>query len=211
MPTLNEPSTGRIDVTVMYSTHDAFRRDLTRLRAAADSGRTGAPPVQAGWENFKRQLHVHHTVEDEALWPRLAAAVAARPLDAALVAEMEAEHEGLDPLLTVVDEAMARSDENLPALVRRLAEALGDHMAHEENSALPLIQEVLTPKDWKAFRSAMARRQGPSGAAVYVPWILDDTTQDQRARFLAAMPAPLAVVNRLLFEPRYRKRRYWGI
>ena len=58
-------------------------------------------------------------------------------------------------------------------------------MRHEEESALPLIQEACTPKDWKAFRGAMARRQGPKGAAMYVPWILDGLgAQDQR-RFLA--------------------------
>jgi iron-sulfur cluster repair protein YtfE (RIC family) len=165
----------------------------------------------AGWENFKRQLHVHHTVEDAVLWPRLVAAVAGRPNDTELVAEMEAEHASLDPLLTVVDEAVADQRSNLPELARRLSQVLGDHMRHEENSALPLIQEVLTPQDWDAFRKAMARRQGPSGAAVYVPWILDDATPEQRRRFLSAMPAPLGFVNRVVFEPRYRRRGLWNV
>jgi iron-sulfur cluster repair protein YtfE (RIC family) len=199
-----------IDVTIMYSTHDAFRRDLARLVAAADAGRTGTPTVMAGWENFKRQLHVHHTVEDAVLWPRLSAAVAGRPNGTELVAEMEAEHASLDPLLTVVDEAVADQRSNLPELARRLSQVLGDHMRHEENSALPLIQEVLTAQDWNAFRKAMARRQGPAGAAVYVPWILDDTTPEQRRRFLSAMPAPLGFVNWVVFEPRYRRRGLWG-
>jgi iron-sulfur cluster repair protein YtfE (RIC family) len=200
-----------IDVTIMHSTHDAFRRDLTRLVAAADAGRAGTPTVMAGWENFKRQLHVHHTVEDAVLWPRLSAAVAGRPNDTELVAQMEAEHASLDPLLTVVDEAVVGQRSNLQELARRLSGVLGDHMRHEENSALPLIQEVLTPQDWNAFRKAMARRQGPSGAAVYVPWILDDATPEQRRRFLSAMPAPLGLVNWAVFEPRYRRRGLWSV
>lgn len=67
---------GKVDVTVMYSTHDAFRRDLERLSLAAAAGRTDSDEVRAGWKNFKDQLHVHHSVEDAVLWPRVELAVA---------------------------------------------------------------------------------------------------------------------------------------
>lgn len=195
-----------IDFTLMYVTHDAFRRDLVRLRAAADTGRTDTSGFQAGWSNFKRQLEVHHSVEDAALWPRVTTAVAARPDDAALMRAMQAEHAGLDPLLDAVDQAIRPSGSCLAERIAELAAALNAHMTHEEDKALPLIREVLTPKDWDAFRRAMARRQGPSGAAAYVPWILDGATPDQRHRFLAAMPAPVGVINALLWERSYRKR-----
>jgi hypothetical protein len=83
-------------------------------------------------------------------------------------------------------------------------------MKHEEESALPLIQEVLTARDWDAFRSAMARRQGPRGAAVYIPWIVDGASPQDRRKFLDSMPGPVSVLNKLLWERRYRKRRLWG-
>jgi iron-sulfur cluster repair protein YtfE (RIC family) len=210
MDDAKQAAAGPIDFTLMYLTHDAFRRDLSRLHAAAESGRTAHPRVLAGWQNFQRQLVVHHTVEDTALWPRLAAAVADRPGDLDLVRQMEAEHATLDPLLAAVDRALPDPDPDLPDLVWRLLMTLNSHMTHEEDQALPLIQEVLTLEDWTAFRRAMARRQGPSGAAAYVPWILDEATPDQRSRFLHAMPAPVGVVNRLLWEPRYRRRGLWN-
>jgi len=208
MAITGHPLKTHIDFTLMYVTHDAFRRDLVRLREAVDGGRTDTPRFQAGWSNFKRQLEVHHTVEDAALWPRVAAAVseAARPDDAALLREMEAEHARLDPLLDAADDAIREHGPDLAQRIAELAAALNAHTAHEEEEALPLIQEVLTPKDWDAFRRAMARRQGPSGAAAYVPWILDGATADQRRRFLAAMPAPVKVINGLLWERRYRRR-----
>ena len=53
-----------IDFTMMYVTHDAFRRDLGRPKAAATAGTAQAPGVRAGWENFKAQLLLHHSVED---------------------------------------------------------------------------------------------------------------------------------------------------
>jgi hypothetical protein len=45
-----------IDFTMMYVTHDAFRRDLARFRAASAAGTAHAPGVRAGWENFRAHL-----------------------------------------------------------------------------------------------------------------------------------------------------------
>ena len=68
-----------IDFTMMYVTHDAFRRDLGRFTAASAAGTAHAPGVRAGWENFKAQLLLHHSVEDTHLWPRVRRATAGRP------------------------------------------------------------------------------------------------------------------------------------
>ncbi|AYF75180.1 hemerythrin domain-containing protein [Nocardia yunnanensis] len=199
-----------IDFTLMYLTHDAFRRDLDRLTAAVAAGRAASPGVRAGWANFTRQLHVHHTVEDSALWPPVLARLADRPADVTLMADMEAEHAALDPALHAVDEALRTASPDLAIHVHALTGLLTDHMLHEETKALPLIDEVLTPEDWSAFRTAMARTQGPSGAAVYVPWVLDAATPERRRQFLAAMPAPIRPINALLWERRYHRRRLWS-
>lgn len=193
-----------IDFTLMYATHDAFRRDLDRF--VATSATDGGTPDSAAWENFKRQLHVHHTVEDTALWPRLQQAVAGRPRDVELVEQMEAEHARLDPVLDAVDEAIARRSAVLADRMQELCAVLGAHMKHEEDAALPLIQEVLTAKDWGAFRGAMARRQGPRGAAAYVPWLVDGAQPADRRTYLAVFPAPVRLLNRLFWEPGYRRR-----
>jgi Hemerythrin HHE cation binding domain len=70
----SQPDT--IDFTLMYVTHAALRRDLGRLTTAAAAGRARVPTVRAGRENLKAQLHIHHAVEDDDLWPRLSQAVA---------------------------------------------------------------------------------------------------------------------------------------
>lgn len=198
-----------IDFTMMYVTHDAFRRDLGRLKVAATAGKSQAPGVRAGWENFKAQLLLHHSVEDTDLWPRVRRAAAGRPSGLALLAEMAAEHVQIDPLLAAVDDALAHSPGDLAAAVARLASALEWHLRHEEDAALPLIQSVCTPTDWRAFADAMRRRQGIKGAARYVPWILDGMAPEGQRRFLAALPAPVQVISRILWEPRYRQRGLW--
>jgi hypothetical protein len=70
---------------------------------------------------------------------------------------------------------------------------------------------VLTRADWRAFAGQMRRRQGVKGAAIYIPWILDQTAPDKQQRFLAALPAPARLINRLAFQPRYRQRKLWNI
>jgi hypothetical protein len=165
--------------------------------------------VYAGWDNFKTQLLIHHGVEDTNLWPAVRRAVADRPDDLALAGEMVAEHDQLDPLVTAVDEALTGAMVDLSARSRELSAALKHHLTHEEEKALPLVQSVLTPADWRRFTRQMARRQGVRGAALYVPWILDGSPTAAQHRFVAALPAPLRMINRLLWQPRYRKRNLW--
>jgi iron-sulfur cluster repair protein YtfE (RIC family) len=199
-----------IDFTMMYVTHDAFRRDLGRLQTAATAGTAQAPGVRSGWENFKAQLLLHHSVEDSDLWPRVRRAAAGRPSGLAMLAEMAAEHAQIDPLLAAVDDALAHSPGGLAAAITGLASALEWHLKHEEDAALPLIQSVCTPADWRAFAGAMRRAQGIKGAARYVPWILDGMAPEEQRRFLAALPAPVRVISRILWEPRYRQRGLWS-
>jgi hypothetical protein len=202
--------TEKIDFTEMYVTHDALRRDLDRMEAATAAGRARAPKVREGWETFKAQLLVHHSVEDAALWPPLTELVQYRPDALTLLKDMEAEHGRLDPLLAAFDDALDSDAPDLHVRVKELADVLGQHLEHEEAEALPLIQEVMTPGDWGVFRRAMARRQGVRGAAVWVPWITDGMPGDERRRVLRRFPAPLRVVHRLLWEPRYRARNLWA-
>ncbi|MFD4630162.1 hemerythrin domain-containing protein [Streptomyces sp. NPDC058284] len=199
-----------INFAVMYATHDAFRRDLEKFAAAVAAGRAEAPRVRAGWENFKRQLHVHHSVEDAVLWPRVARQITERPDDQKLLAEMEAEHASLDAVLSAVDTGLSQRSPDLAERVERLARSLGSHMHHEEDAALPLIQDVCTTKDWDAFRGAMAKKQGPKGAAIYIPWVMDGTGEAERKRFLDCMPAPVKVLNKLFWESGYQKRKLFS-
>jgi iron-sulfur cluster repair protein YtfE (RIC family) len=113
--------TGDADLTVMLAAHQALRRDLTGLaRAAAEAARrepAQRAAVQRGWEVFQRQLHLHHTAEDELVWPALRQRLAASDAARSVLDAMEAEHEQIDPLLAAVSQAMndgraGRSDQH---------------------------------------------------------------------------------------------------
>ena len=101
--------TGDADLTIMLAAHDAFRRDLTRLARTAATADLADPAkrqsVAAGWELFKRQLHLHHTAEDDIVWPVLRPRLAHSEHALSVLDAMEEEHGRIDPLLAAVDAA----------------------------------------------------------------------------------------------------------
>jgi Hemerythrin HHE cation binding domain len=200
---------GRVDFTFMYAAHDAFNRDLRRLALAIEAGRTAEPTVRAGWATFKNQLHVHHTAEDRLLWPALRDKVT-RPEETSVLDAMEAEHLCIDPLLARVDAGIAAGDLAAPAeAVKALTGTLTAHMEHEEDEALPLVEEHLGPQGWAAFGKAAGRSEGLRGAAELFPWILDGASADTSRRLLGMLPPPARLAYRLLWRPGYARTPRW--
>ena len=109
---------GDADLTIMLAAHDAFRRDLTGLARAAASADLSDPArrqsVAAGWELFKRELHLHHTAEDELIWPTLRPRLVHSEHALSVLDAMEEEHERIDPLLAAVDAAFTQRN-GIPA------------------------------------------------------------------------------------------------
>jgi iron-sulfur cluster repair protein YtfE (RIC family) len=203
------PLQGKVDFTLMYAVHDAFRRDLRCLTAAVEVGQTADPAVRAGWATFKNQLHVHHTAEDTSLWPPLRQKVT-RPEDTAVLDAMEAEHARLDPLLSQVDASLAASDRaGIAGNTKALTAALAAHTEHEEDQALPLIEAHLGPKGWAAFRKAVGKSQGLRGGAEFFPWMLDGAPADTNKRILRMLPAPARLLYQAVWRPSYARTPRW--
>lgn len=141
---------GSVDFTMMYVAHDAFNRDVARLVDAAGRGRGFTPAAVATWRSFRHQLHTHHTAEDAALWPRLHEVVSGD--EAGILTSMEAEHAAIDPRLERIDAALGdRNGTILLAELQTLGDELAEHMKHEEQSALPLLDRRLGAAGWEAF------------------------------------------------------------
>jgi iron-sulfur cluster repair protein YtfE (RIC family) len=196
---------GDVDFTMMYVAHDAFNRDLARLIAAADAGDGLTRASTVTWQFFGKQLHTHHTAEDTALWPRLREA-ATDPADQSILDDMEREHASLDPWLGRIDAAIDRKDpEALAIQLAAFATGLGDHMRHEEEAALPLLERRLGQAGWDAFGKEIREQQGGVKAgAAYLPWVLDGATEDTRAKVLKMLPGPARLLYRRSWEPKYR-------
>lgn len=205
--------TSDADLTIMLAAHAAFRRDLVRLAhttaaSSADPSRHAA--IQAGWETFKRQLHLHHTAEDTIIWPALRQRLDHSDHAQSVLDAMEEEHELIDPLLAAVDAAFAEPDgSSLGDATAALTSQLTAHLTHEERDGLPLIGVALTAAEWRAAGFKIARSSGLSDAGEMFAWLADGADQDTAQATIATLPPPVRVLYRAIWKPRYQRTPRW--
>lgn len=203
------------DMEVMRILHDAFRRDGARLERVAERyGATDAETHDAllvGWHGFSSGLHHHHTIEDTHIWPVLRRKLADRPDDLAVLDAMEAEHALIDPTLAALEEAFDAPDaaEKVPERIDDVVTLLRSHLAHEERAAFPLIRRFVSPAEWEALNKASVKELSFSEIAQLGPYVLDGAAPADVRRVLAELPAPLRLVHRFWWNPRYQRVRRW--
>ena len=204
--------TGDADLTIMIAAHDAFRRDLTRLARTASAANLSDPARQqsiaAGWDTFKRQLHIHHTTEDEIIWPTLRPRLAHSAAALSVLDAMEAEHQLIDPLLAAVDTEFAGGD-RLADVIDTLTSSLTGHLRHEERDGLPLIGIALTAAEWRGAGRKMASKNGLAAGSEMFAWILDGADREHAAATLGQLPPPLRLLYRALWKPRFERTPRW--
>lgn len=205
-----------VDLTMMYAFHDGLRRDVATI--AKSAAVTGDDPTRltathVGWDLFKRFLTIHHSAEDDVLWPRLRELLADRPDDVELLDAMEAEHNRIDPLIAAIDAALAderHGHEGLGDAADAFAAELNAHLVHEEDAALPLIARELPPADWALFADGQRNRIGMGLAPSYVPWLLDGATPERIEEVLKIFPPPLAAQYRSAWRREYAEANPWA-
>jgi hypothetical protein len=216
--------TGDADLTIMYAAHNAFRRDLVCLARAA-AGDLSDPAkqrsVEVGWEVFKRQLHLHHTSEDEFIWPVLRTKFAHSENALSVLDAMEQEHARIDPLLAAVDDAFSRRQADGPAsddwpgadrlgdVVDVLVTSLTGHLDHEERDGLPLVGAGLTGAEWRAAGRRMAKRNGLSNGSEMFAWMLSDAGPARTRETIGQLPPPVRLLYRAVWKPRFAKTARW--
>jgi hemerythrin-like domain-containing protein len=182
----------KLDMTMMLTIHDAFRRELDRIAKVADGVSDDPRTVMRtalGWKLFKTYLHIHHTSEDDTVWGLMEERLAGAP-DLALLHAMEAEHAAIDPLLAGIDEALAdpeRGAERLGGLVGELSTGLRGHLQHEEAEGLALVDSTLTQEEWSHFAAVHLKKVGED-IGTYMPWLLDDAAADWVETVLGRLP-----------------------
>ena len=166
-------------LVTLLAMHDAFRRDLDRLVAAAEAG--AAPAVlRAYWDAFEVELHDHHRVEDDDVYPQVRAVLGAEA--ASVFDEMDAEHDALIAAIDTAGASLAADD------LRHLRAIAIAHLAHEEADAVPLIRVAADDEFMTGF---FARRQAEAVPPRYLPWVLDGACDAVVAQITAPLPAPV--------------------
>ena len=199
---------------MMFAIHDGLRRDLVQVaRIAKDRDDSPGKLLHAsrGWEFFKKFLEIHHTAEDEGLWPAVRAHAAGQPDQLALVDALEAEHAGIDPLLASVDSAAADPDygyQRLSDCVDELVTAVTAHLAHEESDGLALMDVLLTPEEMRDFAKVHRELVGDD-RIWYMPWLLEEASERTVAHIQGAFPEQFLATYRAKWGPDYAALNRW--
>ena len=188
------------DVHEMVVVHRAFRRefpavaDLIRRTPEGDTGRAKvvADHLRLGLAG----LHMHHTGEDEILWPLLLERAAP---STGLVETMQAQHHGVETATAAITPALAAWEaaptkaegEQLARLIEQFTAALAEHLDLEEREILPLAARHLTVGEWTQLgqhgQDAMSASQKP----IMFGLLLEDVDADERALMLGTLPLPV--------------------
>lgn len=212
LPRQAHTAEGPHDQTGMYVMHHALRRDFVHFVAAVEGTPVSEQEVWAAleqrWVRMAEILHHHHEAEDEELWPLLLqhAEESGAAEDLRLLADMEAEHERIDPALSACRAAFAAMVEHpcadhRNALQVRLGAAhqgLLEHLAHEEGHALPMLQRSLTEEENRRFEKAVERRYPLRMVPFLLPWAMAEVPVEARDRLLESTPPGYGLLLRLL-------------
>lgn len=209
------PPRGRF--TIVYLIHEAFRRDLARLRDAARATEPGTPTsrrLKAHWVFVNDQLHHHHEVEDASLWPLVRPKLAGQGDDLAVLDKMETQHAALEPECAAITESLeswceggtSEDTTNLIEHLDALSSLLSRHLDDEEALAFPVIDRAMGEAEFEAFGKATAKSVGIRGSAQFFPWIFDGAQPVERDAVLSLPPPPVRVLCGLFWEPRYQRR-----
>ena len=200
-----DPTTARPPIEEMYVVHRVFRRELAllpRLVRAVREGDTDRASLVGGHLRLVLDgLHMHHTGEDEILWPRLSERAAP---SAELVRTMQAQHDlvdqHLDRLGPLLEQWMRTGavlrGEQVARVTDELRESLLEHLDLEEREILPLASRHLTAAEWNQMGEHGKDSMSPSQLPIMFGLVLEDADAEERARMLGNLPLPIRVLLR---------------
>jgi hemerythrin-like domain-containing protein len=196
---------GLTDVRMMAALHSGFRREIglsPGLVRAVQPGNLARARVIADHIALTTDLlHLHHSLEDRTLWPRLITRV---PTSLTPVVQlMTVQHAALDNLergvTPLVDRwrqtAAVGDSDDLAAALAELGEAVVVHLDAEETHVLPLLAQHITAQEWADFSAQGSHGIPPAMRSVAFGMMLYEGDPEAIAAAMSSVPSP---VRRLL-------------
>jgi hemerythrin-like domain-containing protein len=195
--------------------HRVFRREFGLLpaliRGVVPDDLERAKEVTDHATGLLRFVHIHHSGEDELLWPVLLERVA---IESDLITRMEHQHEHVAALLPHAQELLAgwavqpstERGEQLAATFEEIAGVLAEHLGQEEIEILPLVETYLTAAEWERLGEHAREHLSPPDLMASLAAIVEEADDEERLMFTAALPPPVLTMFVEQAEPAYRDR-----
>lgn len=202
------------DVRDMFVVHRSFRREfrlIPQLIREVAPGDTARAAVVAGHARLiLRGLDLHHTGEDDLLWPKLLERAAP---SADLIHRMEAQHHRVEQLIAELGQALPRWEaEARPAVSEEVAstfdalrDALLEHLDDEERHILPIAERHITQKEWEGLGEHGMHKVKAAELPILFGAVLEEATPDERTMMLRVVPPPVRLLVRTVFAWQYRR------
>jgi hemerythrin-like domain-containing protein len=199
----------------MVVIHRVFRREFGLLpaliRGVAADDVERAKVVADHATGLLRFVHIHHSGEDELLWPVLLERV---EVETDLIQRMEHQHERVAALLPHAQEqlsawaALPTSERGakLAATFEEIGSVLNEHLGEEEAQILPLVETHLTVAEWERLGEHARGHLAPPDLMASLAAIVEEADDDERAMFTAVLPPPVLTMFVEQAEPAYRER-----
>ena len=206
---------GPADTRMMGIVHSALRRDLVRTRmvledeAPLSAERRVALADHVVW--LMDFLQTHHHGEDIGLYPMV---LRNDPSTADLVADMDGDHQRIDPAIASLEEAARGYRDGVPgsldgllAALVALDEVLLPHLAREELEMMPVVSACVTEREWQDWNQRVNVKPKP---LMYLAeeghWVLDNLDEVSSDLVVHLVPPiPRFILIRLL-GGRYRRK-----
>ncbi len=199
------------DTTTYVLVHRALRtgaRRIAQVTAAYDRQDPRRTRALLRWtEGFVEELHCHHTIEDEVMFPALVARV---PEAAALIARTDEDHAAMDRIVARIGTGLQQL--RLGGSPRALHEAAGDladlldvHLAFEDEHVIPLFEQHFSAEEYQRLDDEAMEVLGVSKQAIFtVPFVISEASSQELEHVWASAPAPFKVLH-LAARGRYRR------
>jgi hemerythrin-like domain-containing protein len=208
---MTAPGTYDTDVSDMYAVHRALLGALDAVpeyvaKAGVDAERVEA--VGSFNENVIEFLHVHHSGEDELIYPVLEERCAESRSE---LERIDDQHKSLYAPMDAGRSANATwraapSTDNAEAVIEAIAsiaEALRPHLAEEETVMLPIATKWISPEEWGRQAGHNMMNFGADKPWLMLGLVREQLDQAHRDGMLAGMPPEMRTMWTEQMEPAF--------
>jgi hemerythrin-like domain-containing protein len=183
---------------------------LTSIAAGAPCDRRRQDAIAAFAGHMLHEVHVHHTREDDVLWPVIVASAGAHvdltPLTDDHVA-LQAVLDRAQPLLAEFAARGPAAAGPLAAVLTSVADSLDEHIEEEERDVFPVVRRYVSAADFTRVETRFRKGTSLRHMVFVLPWMVDScASAEERAQLLGFMPPPLRLLLRVV-GPRWERRR----
>lgn len=202
-----------IDTDGMLLIHRVVRREIGALPAlirAAAGDRQRSRIVGAHAKEMLEFLHVHHTGEDELLWPVLRPRIT---LDDDLIDRMESQHHQIAEAIEAIEaellvwtaSADKETGERMAAGLEAAQAPLLAHLSEEEERILPLVSAHFSHEEWDALGKRGFAAIPRTRRLVTLGHILEEADDFERTRFMLDVPLPVRLAFRIFGQRQFTR------